>query len=255
MYQFTFDFIALLTECGEISTAMALDHAQCLALLMSDPSAPEAEEYLHPWVEPSSTTLQNYPSVGDRPLMRIRDCHTDYRPDEADLKSEENLNNINARNSGARLDTKELRNTALKNHTDYQNRIHTPFLSFTDCPSRIRYLANMRFERPNKYGYTRGSQILTLINPKIRLEKGLPILNAKEELQRYNVGDFYNKDYDYNKDEYLCLWGITEDEIVSHYNWEELRKDPKWYQNTVMRDFKAHRVRYPPETGSTFYES
>ena len=239
---------------------MALDHAECLARLMSDPSAPEAEEYLHPWAQPSSITLQRYPSLGDQPLMRIRDCytddyHTDYRPVEADLKSEQNLNNIKARDSRARLDTKRSRAIALRIHSNYRYRKPTPFLSFTDRPSRIEYLANMRFERSNEYGYTRGSQILTIINPKIRLEKGLPLLNTKEELQRYNVGDFYNKDYDYNKDEYLCLWGITEDEIVSHYNWEELRKDPRWYQNTVMPGFKAHRVRYPRETGSTFYES
>ncbi|KAJ5455615.1 uncharacterized protein N7458_003879 [Penicillium daleae] len=44
--------------------------------------------------------------------------------------------------------------------------------------------------------------------------------------------------------EYLCLWEVTPDEVVGHWDWEDLVDDPDWFGNVVMPAFVEHNYRF-----------
>ncbi|KIX00241.1 uncharacterized protein Z518_10380 [Rhinocladiella mackenziei CBS 650.93] len=54
------------------------------------------------------------------------------------------------------------------------------------------------------------------------------------------VDDPYNQGYRYYRNHYLCLWEVTEEEIVGHYVWNDFDGDRRWYENIVLPAFKAH---------------
>nr|KMM71105.1 hypothetical protein CPAG_07412 [Coccidioides posadasii RMSCC 3488] len=41
-------------------------------------------------------------------------------------------------------------------------------------------------------------------------------------------------------DEYLCLWEITPEEVVQHWNWDELCENPRWYEDEIQPAFNQH---------------
>ena len=165
-------------------------------------------------------------TVDDFPLMRIRDIHTGDGPDSRSGA-------MHARSPRACLDTRTARKHMLTVHADYRIWTPTPFLSFTDSPSDIEVRAEKRLS-------SRGSQILTVINGNTRRHKGLPLLKSKDEMMYYGVRDPYSRNYQYYQTEYLCLWEVSVEEIVAHLSWDDVRKDPAWYENTILPAFHGH---------------
>ena len=62
----------------------------------------------------------------------------------------------------------------------------------------------------------RGTQTLTVIDPDTRVRNGLPILDLADEMDHYNIPDPYGKSNEYYKGHYVCLWQVTEREIIGH---------------------------------------
>jgi hypothetical protein len=114
-----------------------------------------------------------------------------------------------------RLDTIESRKDSLTTHVDHGKWIPTPYISFTTSPTAVQELADMRAQR-------RGVQTLTIVDPNTRVRNGLPILDLAAEMDHCNIADPYGKSNQYYNDHYLCLWEVTEGEIVGHWQWDDL---------------------------------
>ena len=99
----------------------------------------------------------------------------------------------------------------------------------------------MRSRRNN-----RGNQTLTVIDPNTRLKNGLPILNVAAEMDHYKILDPYGKDNQYYDDHYVCLWQVTENEIVGHWKWDDLVAKENWYQTIIMPAFLRFRTQTMP---------
>jgi hypothetical protein len=59
------------------------------------------------------------------------------------------------------------------------------------------------------------------------------------EMQHYGIGiqDPCQKQSSYCRDHYVCLWEVTEEEIVSTYAWDELARRANWYEDVIMPAF------------------
>jgi hypothetical protein len=104
-------------------------------------------------------------------------------------------------------------------HIDYGNRVPTPFISFTTSPWALKDLADKRT-------VNRGSQSLIVVDPKVRQEAGLPILDVLSEVTHYGIEDPYRKVYRYCKNHYVCLWEVSGEEVVGRWHWDELAQHP-----------------------------
>lgn len=61
------------------------------------------------------------------------------------------------------------------------------------------------------------------------------------EMDYYKVLDPYKEKYAYYEDEYLCLWQVDAAEIVGHWDWNELCKNPRWDYVTILPAFRKFR--------------
>ena len=61
------------------------------------------------------------------------------------------------------------------------------------------------------------------------------------EMKNYDAPDPYEKSYQYYKDHYLCLWEVTDDEIIDHWLLDELTANELWYENIILPAFRRHR--------------
>jgi hypothetical protein len=150
-----------------------------------------------------------------------------------------------SRSPNQRLDTEKACKDFLATHLDHKNRTATPCISFTKSASAIEDLAKFRMSR------RRGDQTLTVIDPIARLKSGLPILDVAAEMEYYRISDPYNSGGRYYIDHYVCLWGVTEEDIVSHYEWEELVKITNWYEEVIIPAFRKLSERRRPESAPT----
>lgn len=142
-----------------------------------------------------------------------------------------------ARASKQRLDTFEARKESLERHADWTKwDMPTPYISFSKTPQAVERNATIRARNG------RQSQKLTVIVPSLRFLTGLPTLDFHAEMQHYGVADPYNKDYAYYKDDYLCVWEVTPLEIVGHWDWEELSRNPNWYEDIILPAFRNHGI-------------
>lgn len=198
----------------------ALDRLECLGLLMS-PDEPFAgsEEDAHPW----SSDACFWTNIRNRPLMRLIDKYTRDSPDDT-------TGAMMSRAPRERLDSWETRRKMLRLHADHSNRVWTPFLSYTSSPSGIEQLGARRT-------YKRGPQTLVAINPGKRRSLGLPLLNAKDEMNYYDVADPYGRNYEYYEDHYLCVRGVSGEEIVGIWPWNDFKGNPMWYNEIVYPQF------------------
>lgn len=134
------------------------------------------------------------------------------------------------------LGNKKERHESLKIHINHRDWRPTPYISFSSSPAAIEVLAKDRI------GRGRGRQTLTVINPNIRIMRKLPILNYAKEMEYYGVRNPYGGDV-YLQNHHLCLWQVTEDEVVEHWDWGELSQTKDWYKNIVLPAFDRHDLR------------
>ena len=130
-----------------------------------------------------------------------------------------------------RLDNKESRRSSLLIHVDYRIWEPTPYISFTTSASRVEDLVARRINK-------RRDQMITVIDPNIRVQNGLPILYAKAEMDHYEIEDPYERNGQYYHDECLCLWQVTAAEIVGYWAWNDLENDKDWHQNIILPAFQ-----------------
>lgn len=133
-----------------------------------------------------------------------------------------------------RLDDREMRIMTLKTHVDHGNWEDTPYISFSNCPQTIEELANWRSTRRG-----RGPQRIVVIDPRTRIELGLPVLHCGAEMDHYQVKAPYGRDYWQNH--YLCLWEVTPAEVVGIWEWDDLQRSTNWYDNVIMPAVSRHR--------------
>lgn len=176
-----------------------------------------SEEQRHPW-------SVNKPQELDCPLLRIWDGCSGSRPDKD--------NRMLSRSPNQPLGTEQARKDSLAIHLDHGVWKETPYISFTKSASAIEDLAIYRMSRG------RGLQTLTVIDPAARLRSGLPTLDVAAEMKYYCIPDPYKRGSKYYIDHYVCLWEVTEEEIVGHYKWEELAKTTNWYDEVIIPAFR-----------------
>jgi hypothetical protein len=201
------------------------------ALLHSDGLNPFDEERFHPW-RPNITTGPHNPfcdyapqTTFTQPFLRRWDHYSGSHPDEQ--------GRMQARDSRRRLHTRAVRVETLTWHANYQNWEHdTPFVSFASSQSRLTDFMNSRNWKVES--------TLTVVNPNVRIARRLPMINMGAEMRHYNVLDPYDRDYAYYDDEYLHLWEVTPEEIVGHWDWDELSQNPEWYEEVVLPAFRRH---------------
>lgn len=180
------------------------------------------EEDRHPWNTPPSQIL-------GRPLLRTWDAY---------LGSQPGLTNcMLSRLPRQSLDTSEARKKYLTVHADHKTWTPTPFISFTTSAEAVHQLADIRSAK-------RGAQTITAVSPNVRVVSGLPILDMDAEMRHYEIPDPYKRSSEYYKDHYLCLWEVTEPEIVGGWEWVDLVQNDHWYEEIVMPAFKEHNERF-----------
>lgn len=181
------------------------------------------EEIFHPWGSASSVN-------SNLPLLRTWDRFSGSQPTEN--------GRMLSRLPRERLDTSSARRTSLATHADHGNWEPTPFISFTQSPQELQTMAGFRERR------RRGSQTITVVNANVRTREGFPILNMEAEMRYYGVLDPYNRSNEYYRNHCICLWEVTEDEIVGNWEWDDLIKTDNWYERIILPAFKEHNNRY-----------
>ncbi|KAI9774396.1 MAG: hypothetical protein M1840_004290 [Geoglossum simile] len=132
-----------------------------------------------------------------------------------------------------RLDTLESRKISLTTHVNHKDWTRTPYISFTSSAAAVQELAGRRSRR-------RGAQTLTALDPNFRIADGLPILDIAAEMDHYGIPDPYGRSNRYYRDHYLCLWEVTEREIIGHWQWDDLVANKQWYYEIVLPAFREH---------------
>ena len=193
-----------------------VDRSKVLDLLGGVSGSLSIAELLRPWRRSCDTSF-NFP------LLRIWDRYSGSQPDD--------YGRMRSRASDERLDTDDLRRNTLTTHINHKVWRPTPCISFTSSGEAIEGLAGWRKAK-------RGAQTLTAINPSIRLRKGLPVLDLAAEMVYYNVSNRYGEQDKYCVDHYICLWQVTKEEIIDHWDWDELVELGNWYQETVIPAFQ-----------------
>ncbi|KAF9885327.1 hypothetical protein FE257_013044 [Aspergillus nanangensis] len=206
-----------------------LDKARALELLQVVHPFPEERDLsTHSWAKPPNPTYGG-------PLLRVWDRNSGSQPDTTDR--------MQARSPRLELGSRESRKTSLATHANYTLWNPTPFISFTASESGLQNFLSRR-KGPS---YPRK---LTVINPNVRIAKGLPMIEMQSELRYYGREDPYRKGYSHYEDEYLCLWEVTPDEIVKHWDWDFLSENVHWYEDEVLPAFKEHNDRFLRRTTS-----
>lgn len=186
--------------------------------LLNDSLSVISEEERHPWRPPCHMNF-------DIPLMRIWDDRSGSHPDRA--------NRMESRSHRQPLSTWGDRKRYLAIHADYACWKPTPFISFTASARELQRIADTR-------PAYRGVKMMTVLNPNVRLAKGLPVIAMEPEMRHYGVADPYGRSNEYYKDEFLCLWEVTESEVVGHWQWNDLVRNSCWYEKIVSPAFEKH---------------
>lgn len=130
-----------------------------------------------------------------------------------------------ARDPTMRLDTFEIRKETLQSHIDPTSKKATPYISFLTDPKKLE----IEVQRKQDNGKT---QRVTLVDPQARLRLRLPILRFADEFKHYKL---YNPTRtDVFSSHWICLWEVTPEEVVWTWDWDDLKGDPQWHQNTVL---------------------
>ncbi|CAG8271706.1 unnamed protein product [Penicillium salamii] len=195
--------------------------------------AMELLQFANPFLEEKGLSTHSWAKFPDPaysgPLLRVWDKHSGSHPDQSER--------MLARLPRQRLGSRESRKESLATHADYQIWEPTPFISFSASVLGLQRFLSRR-KGPSF------PRTLTVINPNVRIANGLPMLEMEPELRHYEVQDPYRRAYAYYKDEYLCLWEVTPDEVVAHWDWDVLIENVHWYENEILPTFKKHNDRF-----------
>jgi hypothetical protein len=195
--------------------------ARVLELLSTDPldpTGPSFEETEHAWAnspEPIYTI----------PFLKVWDENSGSRPDDS--------NRLQARLSQQALGSRQSREEALTTHAEKWEWDPTPFISFNSSVAGLRQFQLLA------RSWSPFPAWLTVINPNVRIARGLPMIKMDEEMRYYQVDPDWG-DYSLYRDEYLCLWEVTPEEVVGHWEWNELINDANWYEDLILPAFNAH---------------
>ena len=58
----------------------------------------------------------------------------------------------------------------------------------------------------------------------------------------YSIPDPYRQGNQYYINHYVCLWEVTQDEIVACWPWDELAGSENWYKDIVIPKFDQFRM-------------
>ena len=86
----------------------------------------------------------------------------------------------------------------------------------------------------------RGPHTLTVVDPNVRVKKGLPILDVAAEMRHYGIEDPYQKGGQYYKHHYVCLWQVSREEVVGEWQWDDLATHQDWYEDIIIPAFRQH---------------
>lgn len=201
-----------------------LDKVRVHKLLQTNSPDPSLEEnHVRSWSKYPGPTWPG-------PLLRA------WNWDEWGCDQLDESKQMTARASGATLSTYESRKSALSKHADWWIYKDTPFISFVSSASSLETFLTRRFNDHAKK--------ITVINPNVRIARGVPVINMEAEMKYYGVQDPYGNGYIYYKDEFLCLWEVSPDEIVGCWKWRDLDRDRDWYGNIVLPAFVEHNERF-----------
>ena len=170
--------------CQGTGENSVLDHSLVSSLLRPANPLLGSEESKHLWGVDCSKTFNVL-------FLRIWDGLSGSQLD-AD-------NCMMARALRQRLDTAKSRTDSLTTHINHGNWTPTPFISFTTSATVAEGLADWRLTRH------RGAQHLTAIDPNVRVQAGLPILDLSAEFSHYKIANPYGTWNQYCEDHYLCL--------------------------------------------------
>ncbi len=136
--------------------------------------------------------------------------------------------------SESTLMTREERQTALKQHSDWRNRVPTPFVSASKSPEYV-FMKAANSSVNNK----RGDVYITVINPMVRVREGLPMFKAIDELRYYGVLEHLKPEF--YQDEILYPYCIFPEEIVQTWSWEDTNTVGRgeWLQ-IAQKAFEKH---------------
>jgi hypothetical protein len=121
----------------------------------------------------------------------------------------------------------------LTNHTNHAIWEGTPYISFTDSQTSLQDLADFRSRRG------RGSQNIVVVDPRVRFELGLPVLQCREEMKHYRVNSPHKCEY--WRDHYLYLWEVRPEEVVGIWDWNHLRGEAGWLKKIIIPAVEKHR--------------
>ena len=135
-----------------------------------------------------------------------------------------------------RPQTQEARKLSLQTHINHAIWEPTPYISFTTSADSVSELAGTRAQRPS-----RGTKTLTVVDPGLRIRKRLSVLKIAAEMDFYPILDPYGRGDQYYADHYVCLWEVTPEEILAHWDWSDLAIDDCWYEEIIMPSFLQFR--------------
>lgn len=71
-------------------------------------------------------------------------------------------------------------------------------------------------------------------------QTGYLILDVLVEMEHYRITDSYKKSNQYYKDHYLCVWEVTEREIIGHRDCSDLVTNEQWSDEIILATFREH---------------
>lgn len=209
-----------------MDTNTLLNYDTIVSLLQSaKPSVFKSAEDKRPWSRKWTPALRHlFPGsvldeLWDSPLLRTYDQMSGSQPDD--------VGRMLARDPRSPLDKDEVRVETLAKHANHRIWEDAPYISFTNSPQSLQDLANWRTSNKN-----RGDQWIVVVDPRVRFELRLPILQYSEEMTYYSIEPPYGRDY--WSSHYLCVWEVTPEEVVAVWRWEDLRNNPNWYEEIIV---------------------
>lgn len=66
-------------------------------------------------------------------------------------------------------------------------------------------------------------------------------------MDHYGVKDPYGKSNQYYIHHYVCLWEVPEQEIIGHWEWNDLAPNENWYNDIILPAFRENATSRPLE--------